>query len=132
MNKIRQYQGYLCVDLCNKKTKRHSIHRLVAFAFCSNPNKYNHVNHIDGNKSNNNSENLEWVTCSQNHKHAFKIGLRVPTKGELSGTSKLTLKEVTKIRLDFQTGNYTHKEIGIKYNISRRHIGDIINKVCWK
>lgn len=51
-------------------TKR--IHRLVAELFIPNPYKYNMVNHKDMNKQNNCVENLEWVTCSQNVKHAVK------------------------------------------------------------
>lgn len=52
-----------------------AIHRLVAITFIDNPDNKPMVNHIDGNKLNNNACNLEWVTCSENHKHAYKTGL---------------------------------------------------------
>lgn len=60
----------------NKHFDRY-IHRLVATEFCENhnPNKYKEVNHIDGNKENNNSSNLEWCDRAYNNKHAYVKGL---------------------------------------------------------
>lgn len=51
------------------------IHRLVALAFIPNPDGLKQVNHIDGVKSHNNASNLEWVSQSQNLKHAYSMGL---------------------------------------------------------
>lgn len=68
--------GYPCATLWNGgKAKNVKIHRLVAEAFISNPNAYRCVNHIDGNKTNNTVNNLEWCTHSQNMKHAHDNGL---------------------------------------------------------
>lgn len=77
--------GYKFVSLgCGKRGNRKNvmIHRLVAQAFIHNSNNYKEINHIDGNKANNNVNNLEWCTRSENMKHAYKIGLRrgIPTK----------------------------------------------------
>lgn len=70
-------KGYLGIRLYNKTNiKTFKIHRLVAIYFISNPNNYEQVNHIDGNKLNNKVDNLEWCTCSENMKHSYKIGLR--------------------------------------------------------
>ena len=53
-----------------------SVHRIVASTFLSTPSDDQiHVNHIDGNKLNNNSDNLEWVTRSENAQHAVLAGL---------------------------------------------------------
>ena len=68
--------GYVRVTLwkCGKG-KHYLLHRLVAQSFLSNPNNYEQVNHIDGNKKNNNSNNLEWCNASQNMKHAYNSNL---------------------------------------------------------
>jgi len=73
--------GYATVHLSDKKSKRVSVHRLVAEAFVPNPNGKPQVNHKDGNKNNNRADNLEWVTASENVKHAYSSGLKRPSSG---------------------------------------------------
>ena len=65
-------KGYLRVSLSNAtiKHKRFLVHRLVAQAFIPNPEKLAQVNHIDGDKANNNAENLEWCTPLANLLHS--------------------------------------------------------------
>lgn len=67
--------GYPVVVLCkDKKQKTAYVHRLVAEAFLEKPDGKCEVNHIDSCRSNNNVENLEWVTHSENMVHAHKAG----------------------------------------------------------
>lgn len=74
--------GYSCVGLQkNNKAKMFKVHRLVTEAFISNHNNYPQVNHINGIKTDNNVNNLEWCNAKQNCQHAFKIGLRKSKKG---------------------------------------------------
>lgn len=69
-------KGYECVFLYeNKKAKYRAMHRLIAELFIPNPNNYRFINHKDGNKLNNNVENLEWCTSKQNMQHAFNNNL---------------------------------------------------------
>lgn len=74
-------RGYMIVGLRNKtdKQKIFSVHRLVAEHFIDKPDNKNYVNHIDGNKSNNVKDNLEWVTQSENQIHAYENNLQMKT-----------------------------------------------------
>lgn len=77
LNGYPNTKGYLLVDLSTKK-RGVKVHRLVAMAFLPNPENKPQVNHIDGDKTNNNLNNLQWVTNGENQKHAFKLGLNQP------------------------------------------------------
>lgn len=90
--------GYLYVVIY-KKSKKYTlfIHRLVAQAFIPNPDNLPQVDHLDGNKLNNNVDNLEWVTSKENINRAWKMGLYKPrseNKGKLNNYSKSIRKKV--------------------------------------
>ena len=84
--------GYYRVNLVMKDhTHRNiSIHRLVAYYFVNNPNPeiYNIVNHIDGNKLNNHYANLEWITQSENWAHANETLKSITMIGETHWKNK--------------------------------------------
>ena len=64
--------GYKCLNLCkNGKYKPFLVHRLVALHYINNPENKDCIDHIDGNKLNNNVKNLRWVTATENQ-NAFK------------------------------------------------------------
>jgi len=71
--------GYtrICIRI-KQQLVRKLLHRIVAIAHIDNPENKRCVNHIDGNKNNNSASNLEWVTDSENMKHAIKNRLCVP------------------------------------------------------
>ncbi len=69
--------GYPCLNLYHEKIRKHCrVHNLVANTFLENPNKYNCVDHIDRDRTNNNVINLRWCTPSQNASNKSKSGDR--------------------------------------------------------
>ena len=77
--------GYYLVTLVNATTKQRKnqfIHRLLGQAFIPNPLNKPHINHIDGNKQNNDLSNLEWATNKENSQHAVNLGLTTYTHCE--------------------------------------------------
>ena len=88
---MRSNCKYLMVHLTkHNQIKSYLVHRLVAITFLPNPESKPEVNHIDGDKLNNNAYNLEWTTRSDNLKHAYRNNLKPPVKAYLGvkiGTS---------------------------------------------
>lgn len=124
--------GYYHVKLYGLyRRKITAIHRLVAKAFIKNNNKKPEVNHIDGNKKNNNVNNLEWVTVSENAIHAYKNKLRTGPIGERSGSAKLKECDIKQIRILFKSG-LNKTELALKFNVTRRNINFIVNRKSWR
>ena len=123
--------GYLRVCLWeDNKGKIFSVHRLVAQAFIPNPELKREVNHINGIKTDNRVENLEWCTRSENARHAFDIGLQVARQGEERHNAKLSNEKVFYIR-DNPDGLNTY-ELTKKFNVCEATINDIQRGKIWK
>ena len=101
------------------------IHRFVATAFIPNPNNLPEINHRDGNKMNNSVENLEWVTSSENQKHAYDFGLQ--PRGLSTYTGKFTEAQREEIKQLWNSGEYSKREIAKMYGVSHTCINDIIS-----
>ncbi len=125
-------RGYLFCNLCKKgqKKKHGYIHKLVAGHFVDNPDTLNVVNHIDGDRSNNDYTNLEWCDQSHNMKHASEMNLI--HKGEKCFRSKLKNEDVLEIRRLNEEYGTKPKEIAEMFNIDSSHASRIINRKVWK
>lgn len=121
----RSNNHYLQVVLSNKGiSKNKRIHRLVAEHFIPNPENKSVVNHKNGIKTDNNVENLEWVTKRENEKHAQYNNL-LATEFKNSMT-KVSNSDVLKIR-ELRKKGYLLKDLSRIFNISKSHISSIIN-----
>lgn len=128
-------KGYIQIELKgNGQRDIRALHRLIAIAFIPNPENKPQIDHLDGNKTNNKVTNLEWVTCRENIRRAWRNGLNKPTFGERHGNAKLTDEQAMFIKTHYKRND---KEFGCKafmkkYNISQTPIYNILRKKGWK
>lgn len=123
--------GYNMVRLSkNNKQKNFAVHRLVAFAFLNKCRKRNFVNHIDGNKLNNNADNLEWVTTKENFEHA--VAKNLTASCESHGLAKLNVCQVIEIYKRSKKGE-NHRLIASDFSISPSNVSLIsLGKTWWR
>jgi hypothetical protein len=112
------------------------VHRLVAVAFLGAPQPgKNNVNHIDGTRTNNRAENLEWTSASENGKHAYRIGLQHVSGaallyGEGSPRSKLTDADVRNIR-EF-AATMSKAELARMFRVKQPTIDNVLRGFTWR
>lgn len=113
-------------------TKR--LNRIVAQTFIPNPDSKTTVNHIDGNKTNNRVDNLEWSTRSEQMIHAYKHGLKKPMRGSENANAKLTDEQVKAIRSEYVRNSRTHGTValGRRYGVTNRVIGLIVRGLAYR
>lgn len=90
--------GYCMVSFCiDGKNKYLTVHRLVGKTFIPNPENKATINHKNGIKTDNRVENLEWNTCSENLKHAYRIGLSYSLFSVINPSSRKVIDTKTNI-----------------------------------
>ena len=121
-------RGYFYVFLCKNNVKKNiPIHRLVAKTFIPNPENKPQVNHIDGNKTNNNVTNLEWATCSENIQHAYRNNLFTNQLESLKKIQKNNEKSVLQYDLN---GNFIKEWESIKEAKKELKVSSHISCCC--
>lgn len=124
--------GYLFVTLCTGGVaKVYHVHKLVALIWAPNPMCKPQINHIDGCKLNNHVTNLEWVTRSENMRHASINNLLRIKKGSKSHFAKLKESNVIEIRKLWLTGNYKQNELAKTFGVSKVTIHEIVMFKTW-
>ena len=142
--------GYLqiCTSICGSN-KNIRIHRCVAETFLNNPDNFEIVNHIDGNKQNNRLDNLEWCSRQYNYEHAVMMELVNPDhsyyfglnshygyfQGSRNGMAKLTEDDVIYIRLNYipkgKGQKCNRRELAEYFGVSVGLISRIIKNEIW-
>ena len=128
LNPFTNSHGYKNIRLSlNGVSKVSKVHRLVALAFIPNPENHRIINHIDGDKCNNNVANLQWTTPSENTQHAFDTGLH-------TGKGKNHYRHNPKIFKFFnpKLGVFeecTQHDLVKKYNVNKDNLPGLIRGI---
>lgn len=124
--------GYLRVSLRkNGKAYEFKIHRLVADAFIPNPENKPTINHINGDKTCNKVNNLEWATRAEQMQHAYKLKLKKPVN---CPHRKLTKEQVLEIREIYKPHDKKYGMLALakKYKVSGATIKRCVNHIYYK
>lgn len=119
--------GYVRVYIGNRQYAR--LHRVVALCFCENSRGCTEVNHINGIKTDNRADNLEWCTRGENIRHAHKLGLKTPCNKGRDAVVKyqhehrrFSEEQVRYIRSSGKTVNELKNEFGVDHQSIRQII----------
>ena len=131
LKQIPNIDGYWVVYIRdNGKNICVRVHRLLAMTFIPNPYNKCCVNHKDGDKQNNQLDNLEWCSVKENVEHASIKGLRII--GGAHHWSKLNEAQILAIRKILEYGKLSHKKISQIFRVSKPTITAINTRRNWK
>lgn len=129
---ISKVNGAYYVHLYKNQSRKNMIvHRLVAKAFILNPENKAEVNHIDGNRSNNTVENLEWSTKIENMHHAFRTGL-INNTGTNHGVNVYSDEKILHVKELLQEGKLTQKQIAEVTGVKKGTVEQVAQGKTWK
>ena len=124
--------GYMCVTVGKKGSRRRMrVHQMIALAFIPKLDATFEVNHKDSDRVNNCATNLEWISHSDNVRHAYQCGFK-DNHGSNNPRSKLTESIVIEIRSLYDNGINTIQEIATKYGRGWSTIFNVVNRKTWK
>ena len=134
----KRERGYLDVNVAIQgKTRTHAkvrVHRLVAAAWIGPCPEGYEINHKNRNTSDNEADNLEYVTHAENVAHAVNLGA---WKGENNGQAKLTEQDVMDIRAMYKKGGWTYESLAEVFSTPSRTvcggtIKNVITRQTWR
>lgn len=129
LKQIKTYHGYLQVAMCkNGKPKTVRVHRQILAAFVGLSDSP--VNHKDGDKTNNQLSNLEYVTPTQNIQHAIAMGL-MDNRGE-NGVSFLTNSQMIEIKELLKNSSLSQKRIAEMFGMAQPSVSQINTGKRWQ
>lgn len=133
-NKVKPWlinSGYYVLNLYNNSNStRMLLHRLMVNSFIGEIPEKMTVNHIDGNKLNNNIKNLEIVSFTENIHHAVRTGLM--SSGEDNYNSKYTNEQIHGVCKLLESAKHSISEISKLTGVSKNRISQIFAREKWK
>lgn len=124
--------GYLMVGLWNVVQTKRTVHSLVAEVFLGPLQDGHTVNHLNGVKTDNRLENLEYCTRGDNIRHSYALGLST-NFGENNYLAKLTEDKVRTIRAKLEeSGGRGIRRLGREFGVSHSVIAKIRDRKSWK